>query len=88
MAEQFAIASRLYAEAAARVGTSGRPLPDHAQLIAPADAEEALHRSQGAFAVLKEHISSHHRFTAAKLSVFEHGPQVHDGRRRDAATAL
>ena len=86
MAEQFAIASRLYAEAAASVGTSGRPLPDHAQLIA--DAEEALHRSQGAFAVLKEHISSHHRFTSAKLSVFEHGPQVHDGRRRDAATAL
>ena len=67
LAEQFAITSRLYAETAARVGTTDGPLPDHAQLIA--DAEEALHQSQCAFAVLKEHLSSHHRFTAAKLSV-------------------
>ena len=66
-AERFAIASRLYAEAAARVGTSrGTPL-DYARLIAA--AEDALYRSQDACAALKEHVSSHDRSAAAKPGV-------------------
>ena len=63
---EFSIASRLYAEAAARVGASGGILLDYPRLIT--EAEDALHRSQAACASLKEHVNSHRSLAAMQAA--------------------
>ena len=67
LAKQFAISTRLYAEAAARVGTSGGTLVDYARLMADADA--ALCLSQDACAALKKHARLHLGSAASKPDV-------------------
>ncbi len=64
LAQQFALASRLYAEAAAGMGTSGGTTVDYARLMADTDA--ALRLSQEAGAALKQHARSHLGSAAAK----------------------